>query len=177
MSAAAPYGVLAVFAEPEPLVAAAGEVTRRGYPIADALTPFPVPDLEKLLDARAGYLPWIVVAGGVLGALATYALILYSVTVDYPINVGGRPLNAWPPYLVLAFEGGILGAALAGFFGMLILNRLPAYYHPVFNAESFTFAKGDRFYLLMRPAPADDAEGLRAILAACGAIAVEAVEP
>ena len=45
-------------------------------------------------------------------------------------------LNAWPAYLVLAFEGGILGAALSGFFGMLALNRLPTYYHPVFNAPS-----------------------------------------
>jgi hypothetical protein len=146
----AAYGLIGIFREPEPLVAAADELRRQGYTRLDAFTPFPVPGLEKSLGARAEWMPWIVLIGGILGALAAYALVLYSVEIDYPINVGGRPLHSWPPYAVLAFEGGILGAALAGFFGTLALCRLPAYYHPVFNAPSFSFARGDRFFLLVR---------------------------
>jgi hypothetical protein len=79
---------------------------------------------------------------------------------------------------VLAFEGGILGAALAGFVAMLALNRLPAYYHPVFNAPAFTFAKGDRFYLLVRrEGPELDEAGVREVLSASGAVAIEEVAP
>jgi ActD protein len=172
------YGLLAVYREPEPLVAAAAELKRRGQADLDAFTPFPVADLDDVLGADSSALPWIVLAGGILGALAAYLLVLYSVEIDYPINVGGRPLNAWPAYLVLAFEGGILGAALAGFVGMLALNRLPTYYHPVFNASIFTFAKGDRFYLLVR----DEGRGpdetvVREVLDGYGAIAIEEVAP
>jgi hypothetical protein len=150
MTGREPYGVIGVFDEPEPLVAAVEELRRQGYSKLDAFTPFPVPELAAPLDARAGAIPWIVLAGGIVGAIAAYALILYSVEIDYPLNVGGRPLNSWPAYTVLAFEGGILGAAVAGFIGVLALCRLPMYYHPVFNAPSFSLASGARFFLLVR---------------------------
>lgn len=173
-----PYGVLGVFREPEPLTRAAEELARRGYSQLDALTPYPVPELDPILHTSAGRLPGITLASGLLGALAAYALILYSTEIDYPINVGGRALNAWPAYLVIAFEAGILGAALAAFFGMLVLNRLPTYYHPVFNAESFSLAKGDRFCLLVRrDDPKFRAAAIRRIFRSNGAIAIERVEP
>ena len=176
MSASPLYGLLGVFGEPEPLVAAAVALRAEGYVRLDAFTPYPVPELDEPLQTRERPLPWIVLAGGLLGAIAAYALILYSVEIDYPINVGGRPLDAWPAYLVLAFEGGVLGASLGGFLGMLALNRLPTYYHPIFNAPSFTFAKGDRFYLLIRhDDPRFDAASVQEILGAHHAISVEEV--
>jgi len=168
------YGVIGAYAEPEPLVAAARELRDAGCVELDAFTPFPVPELDEILDARAGILPWLVLAGAIVGALAVYGLILYSVEIDYPLNIGGRPLNAWPAYLVLAFEGGVLGAALAGFVGMLALNGLPTYYHPVFNAPAFSFARGDRFYLLVKHSDPKFAEARR-LLKRSGAMVVEEV--
>lgn len=170
------YGVIGAYREPEPLVSAARTLRDAGYAELDAFTPFPVPALDAILQTRATPLPLLVLAGGIFGAVASYALILYSVMVDYPIDVGGRPLNAWPAYLVLAFEGGVLGAALAGFVGMLVLNRLPTYYHPIFNAPSFTFARDDRFYLLVKSSDAKFAEA-RSALRRTGAILVEEVAP
>jgi hypothetical protein len=171
-----PHGVLAAFCEPEPLTAAAADLRRQGFAELDAFTPYPVPELDDILGATAGPLPWIVLAGGVFGAAAAYGLILYSVLIDYPINVGGRPLDAWPAFLVLAFEGGILGAALAAFIGMLALNRLPTYHHPVFDAASFTFARDDRFYLLVRGGDPRFAEpSLAEHLRAAGAVSVETI--
>jgi hypothetical protein len=170
--------LLAIFAEPEPLLATARDLKQRGARLLDAFTPFPVPGLDDVLDARASWLPWIVLAGGILGAVAAYGLILYSVLVDYPINVGGRPLNAWPAYVVLAFEGGILGAALAGFFAMLVLNRLPTYHHAIFDAPGFSFGGEDRFYLLVAADGDGPAEStIRKAAKTAGALVVERVPP
>jgi hypothetical protein len=172
------YGLLATFREPEPLTAAAAALRQDGYTRLDAFTPFPVPDLDPIIGAEARAVPWWILAGGVLGAVAAYALILYSVEIDYPINVGGRGLNAWPAYLVLALEAGILGAALAAFVAMLALNRLPTYYHPVFNAPHFTFADDDRFFLLVRrDDPSWDEDAIDGRMRACGAVAVDRVLP
>lgn len=171
------YGVIAAFADPEALKKAAGTMRERGYRRMDAFSPFEVRGLAEILGMRKTRLPWAVLAGGLAGAVLAYALILYSVAIDYPVNVGGRPLHSWPPFVVIAFEAGILGAALAGFFGMLAANRLPQFYHPVFNAHSFTYARGGKFYLLVEAADPKYRKGVtKGQLTRLGATSVEEVE-
>ncbi|MBZ9872855.1 DUF3341 domain-containing protein [Mesorhizobium sp. BR1-1-9] len=146
------HGVIAAFADPDALTSAAQTMRDKGYRHMDAFSPFEVHGLVDILGMRKTRLPWVMLAGAVAGGVLVYALILYSVEIDYPVNVGGRPLHSWPPFTVIAFEAAILGAVLAGFFGMLVANGLPQYYHPVFNAESFTYARGGKFYLLIEAA-------------------------
>ena len=57
--------------------------------------------------------------------------------VDYPINVGGRPLGSWPAFLPPAIEMAVLGAVLFGVIAMLIGNGLPRLHHPLFGVPEF----------------------------------------
>ena len=171
------YGLIAAFAEPDALVRAASAMREKGYRRMDAFSPFEIRELETILEIRRTRLPWLVLAGGAAGAVLVYALMLYSVEIDYPVNVGGRPLHSWPPFAVIAFEAAILGAALAGFVGMLWANGLPRYHHPVFNAESFTYARGGKFFLLIEVADPKYRKGVtRGQLTRLGAETVEEVE-
>jgi hypothetical protein len=170
------HGLLAIFAEPEPLVAAAHAVRAQGYRRLDAYTPFPVEGLAEALGVRAGLLPWIILAAAVAGGVAGYLLQYYSVMIAYPINVGGRPLHSWPSFLIITFEMTILGGTLGALFGMLILNRLPAYHHPIFGASGFSFGEGDRFYLCIEASDDHfDRARSRALLESLGPLQVEEV--
>jgi hypothetical protein len=171
------YGVIAAFAEPEALLDATRKMRERGYSRMDAFSPFEVEGLADVLAIPKTRLPWVVLAGGIAGAVLIYALILYSVEINYPVNVGGRPLNSWPPFVVIAFEAGILGAALAGFFGLLAANGFPEYYHPAFNAQGFTYASGGKFYLLVEAADPKYRKGVtKGQLTRLGAESVEEVD-
>ncbi|HTN62256.1 MAG TPA: DUF3341 domain-containing protein [Devosia sp.] len=170
------HGLIAAFATPEALLAAAERARQRGLTRMDAFTPFPVDGLAELVGHRQTRLPIAAFIGGAVGAVAILGLQFYSVLIDYPLNVGGRPFASWPAFLVPAFECAILGAALVTFFGMLAANGLPRLYHPVFNALSFTLANGDRFYLLIQADdPLFDRTRLRRMLVRLHPIGIEDV--
>lgn len=129
------------------------EATRRayaaGYRHMDAYSPFPIEALAEALGVHRTRFPYVVLLGGLLGGLAGYALQYWTSVVDYPLNVGGRPLHSWPAFIPVTFECTILGAALTTVLGMLARNGLPMPYHPVFNVPNFSFAERDRFFLLI----------------------------
>ena len=143
------YGVMAQFDNPSQLVAAARSAYAAGYRQINGYSPFPIEELDEAIGFKHTTLPYIVFAGGVLGALGGFFLQYWTEVVDYPIIVGGKPFNSWPAFIPITFECTVLGAAFAAVFGMLALNKLPQPYHPVFNAPSFALATRDSFFLVI----------------------------
>jgi hypothetical protein len=141
------YGILAEFSDSTELVAAIRRAREEGYRRMDAYTPFPIEEVAEELHVHDNRLPLIVLVGGICGLIFGYALQYWTSAVDYPLNVGGRPLNSVIAFIPVTFECTILFASLAAVFGMLALNGLPMPYHPVFHAPRFAQASRDRFFL------------------------------
>jgi hypothetical protein len=141
------HGLLAMFSEPEQLLAAARRAHQAGYRRLDAYTPFPVEGLAEALEFHRDRVPLIVLLGAIVGAAGCYFMLYYSAVIDYPINSGGKPLHSWPAFIPITFEMAVLGGALGAFLGMLILNGLPQPYHPLFNVPEFSHESRDRFFL------------------------------
>jgi hypothetical protein len=167
------YGLLAEFATAEALLQAVRSVRQAGLQRLEAYSPFSIDGLDEALGGTREYVPLITLGGGILGAVAGYFLQWYSATVNYPINVGGRPLDSWPAFLPVTFEIAVLGAAFAALTGMLLLNGLPRLMHPLFELEQFRRASSDRFFLCVRSEDLQfDPERTRDLLASTGALAV-----
>jgi len=141
------YGLMAEFENPTDLVEATRKAREAGFTKLDAYSPYPIEALTEALDIHDRKLPAVVLAGGIIGGLLGYALCYWTSVIDYPLNVGGKPFNSVPAFIVPTFETTILCAAFAAVFGMLALNGLPMPYHPVFNAPNFALASRDRFFL------------------------------
>lgn len=170
------HGLLAEFLGPDDLVQAARRAHEEGYRRMDAYSPLPVHGLADALGFHRTRLPQLVLAGGVAGAVGGFLLQYGLNAVDYPLDVGGRPLNSWPAFVVVSFELAILAAALTAVLGMFALNGLPRPHHPVFNAEAFARASRDRFFLCIEARdPKFDPDRTRAFLATLEPAAVHEV--
>jgi hypothetical protein len=141
------YGLMAEFASPELLLTAAQRARAEGYERLEAYSPFPVQGLSEAIGMRFNGIPLLVLLGAALTAGGMYLFQAISSVYGYPFNIGGRPDFSWPAFILPALELTFLGAAVAGVIGMLILNRLPRYYHPAFNAPGFDRASRDGFFL------------------------------
>jgi len=147
------YGLVAEFDRSERLLEAASRAREQGYSRMDAFTPFPIDGLAETLGRKKSRVPFFVLLAGIGGGLGGYFMDWYAMAVDYPLNVGGRPLNSWPMYVPITFELTILSGAITALVAMLALNRLPEPYHPVFATPHFDRATTDRFFLCIE---ADD---------------------
>lgn len=95
---------------------------------------------------------------------------------DYPVNVGGRPLNSWPAFVPIAFEMTVLSAALVGVLGLFWLTGLPRLHHPVFADARFKRASQDRFFICVRfDDPLYAGHGVRSILMSSNAESIAEV--
>lgn len=142
-------GLLAEFKDAEAIRSAVDAADEAGYTRLEAFSPFPMPDIAARLGHRPLVMPMIAIAAGIIGAAVQYYAQYWMNAVDYPINVGGRPLHAWPAFIPAALIVGIMWAAAASLVGMLVLNRLPRLHHPLFEAGGFERASQDRFFLFI----------------------------
>ena len=141
------YGVIAEFESPSDLVAAARRVYSLGYRRINGYSPYPIEELSEAIGFTHTSLPLIVFIGGLIGGIGGFLMQYYIEVIDYPINVGGKPYNSWPAFIPITFEMTVLVAAFSAVLGMLVLNKLPQPYHPVFNLPNFAMATRDRFFL------------------------------
>jgi len=124
------YGLMAEFDTPDELVAATRKVTAAGYTKTDGFSPFPIHEMSDALNSMSARVAPIIFVGGLCGLLGGWGLEYWTQVIAYPLNIGGRPFNAWVSFIPPAFETTILVAAFSAVIGMLALNGFPHPYHP-----------------------------------------------
>jgi hypothetical protein len=170
------YGLMAEFDTVNAAVIAARKTYAAGYRKLDAYSPFPVEELSEAIGFHKNGVALICLIGGLLGGTGAFTLQWWVNTISYPVNIGGRPLNSWPSFIIVTFEMTILFAGLSAVFGMLALNGLPMPYHPVFNVPRFEFASRDRFFIVIFSSDKNyDAVRTRQFLEGLGATSVAEV--
>lgn len=146
MNEAGVYGMVAEFGDATTLVEAATAIKQQGYRQMEAYTPYPIRDLHEIIPG-SNFVPPIVLVGGLIGAATAWGMEYYIAAIDYPINVGGRPLYSWPMFIPILFELTVLFAGVFAFFGTLALCGFPRPHFPLFNLPEFSGATSNRFFL------------------------------
>jgi hypothetical protein len=164
------HGLMAEFDSAQAVVDAAPRPAAEGYAKVEAYTPVPVEELNDIIHKKRTKLSALVLAGGLTGMATGFLLQYWASVIEYPMNVGGRPMASWPAFVIPSYELTILFSALTAAGGMIALNGLPQPYHPVFNAPRFSLASSDKFFLVIESEDAKyETEKTRSFLEGLGA--------
>ncbi len=171
------YGLLARFDTPGALLTAAAEVRKAGYTRFDCHSPFPIHGMDQAMGLKRSSLGWVIGLFGFGGVAGGAILQWWTGTIAYPLVISGKPFFSFQAYLPVAFALGVLLAAFSAAIGMLVFNRLPRPFHPLFSSSHFSRVGDDGFFISIETAdPQFDGDKTRAFLEAIGGADVEVIE-
>jgi hypothetical protein len=170
------HGIIAEFETPEALKVAVVEAKRAGFTKLDAYSPFPLSEIADEFGVRTTVIPWIAFVAALIGGGIQYGAQYWMNAVDYPLNVGGRPLDSWPAFIPATLIVAILWAGAATLISLLMILRLPRLHHPVFEVHGFNRASEDRFFLcILSEDPLFEEGKVRDFMQSCSPLAVREV--
>ena len=142
----------AVFDREENAISATEACRERGYEIIDVHSPYPVHGLISAMGLKPSRMPFVCFLLGVLGAGGMFAFQVWASAVDWPANIGGKPLNSAPAFIPVTFETAVLFAGLGIILVLLLRSKLFPFQQPQIQDARLT---NDHFLLAIRQTDAD----------------------
>ena len=138
-------GILAIFEDPDSLKDAASKVHRMQIKKFDAYTPFAIHGLEKAMGLKRSWIPWATLFLGLVGWCLGFYFQVWTMAIDWPVNVGGKPYIAWPAYIPITFESMVLIGGVSTVLILFAVCKLPNWFRPVLDKQ----LTNDRFGLFI----------------------------
>ena len=140
------YGITALFKSPDEIISAAGKVADAGYKNFDVNTPYPVHGMDKAMKLKPSRLGFVTLVFGLSGAALALIFMYWTMSVDYPMVIGGKPFFALPAFIPVTFEVTVLLATVMTVVLMLALFfRLPDNKHPLHDTNYMQLVSKDHY--------------------------------
>ncbi len=164
---------VAWFDREESIVAATAAARGEGYRVYDAYTPYAVHGMDEAMGLQPSRLRWVCLGGALFGLVFGVLFQMWTSSVSWPLNIGGKPTFALPSFVPVSFELMMLVAGLSTVAALLVRTRLFPRPKPRFILPRVT---DDRFALVLVSAGTfNDAEN-KAFCRRMNALAVEFME-
>jgi hypothetical protein len=133
--------------------------------------------MDQAMGLKPSKIGFVAGICGILGGTGGFYLQYWASTSAYPMVIAGKPFNSYQAFVPVTFGLTILLAAFGAFFGSMIANKLPQYFHGVFYSERFERVTADGFFVSIESDdPKFDAEKSLAYLKSIGATYVEVLK-
>ncbi|GAB4295356.1 MAG: hypothetical protein Kow0098_17660 [Ignavibacteriaceae bacterium] len=174
MSTGKLYSVAAVFDKPDQIINAAETVSSSGYTKFDVNTPYPVHGMDKAMKMKPSKLGFVTLFFGLSGAAIALLFMYWTMSVDYPIVIGGKPFFSLPAFIPVTFEVTVLLATLSTVIAMLaFFFNLPQNSHPLHDTDYMKAVSCDKYGIFIEAAdPKFDLERLKNLFSELSASAV-----
>ena len=165
-------GVMGVFQYEDDLLRLLPRLREAGFARPVVLSPVPLEhELEHIYGPRKSPVRRFSLVGGLTGAVGGFAMATACALV-FILPVDGRPVIAFPPFLVISYEATILLGVLFTLLGFHVVSGLPAWQDHPYD-ERFGV---DRFGLIVPCADQGQRAEAQRLIRGAGAEDVREVE-
>jgi len=165
--------VIGEFGSPAELMAAANKLRESQFGNFDCHSPFPIHGMDDAMGVKRSKLGFIVGTFAAIGLTVAIILQWYASVKAYPLVISGKPFWSYQAYLPVTFALGVLLAAFSALIGMMAMNKLPRWNHPLFESDNFKKVTDDGFFVTIE---VDDTGSAESFLKEIGADNIEVVE-
>ena len=116
--------ITAAFTGETDMAAALGSLRRPGVEVLEVYGPYPLHWADVVLGKRPTRLPWICFLLALAGGAFKIWFQIWTSSVDWALNVGGKPWNSLPAFVPVTFEVMVLVAALGAALAFFVRQRL-----------------------------------------------------
>ena len=144
--------IMGIFNDENQAAAAIRKLKDAAYTVERVHSPIPSHAITDALQLPKSKVGWFTLCGGIIGFFSGFLLAAFTAT-RWNLIVGGKPIVALVPFVIVGFEFTILFAVFGNILGLISQARLPRFrvasgYDPAFS--------GDRFGVLASCAPNDE---------------------
>lgn len=144
------FGIAATFKAPDEIINAAKKVTSSGFVEFDVNTPYPVHGMDSAMKIKPSKLGFVTLITGLSGAALALLFMYWTMSVDYPLVIGGKPFFALPAFIPVTFELTVLLATVSTVIAMIALFfRLPDNKHPLHDTEYMKSVSADKYGIVI----------------------------
>lgn len=133
--------IMGLFKNEDQVVSTIEALKTSPYEFVRVNTPIPSHKIMQSLNLKKSKVGWFTLCGGIIGFISGFGLAAFTAT-RWDLIVGGKPIMAIIPFVVVGFEATILFAVFGNVIGLLTQMRMPNFgslqhYDPRCSGEHF----------------------------------------
>jgi mono/diheme cytochrome c family protein len=171
------FGIAATFKTPDEIINAAKKVSSSGFTDFDVNTPYPVHGMDKAMKIKPSKLGFVTLVMGLSGASIALLFMYWTMSVNYPMVIGGKPFFALPAFIPVTFELTVLLATVSTVIAMIALFfRLPDNKHPLHDTDYMKSVSSDKYGIVIESSdPKFDEKSVNDFLKDLNPLAIEVI--
>jgi hypothetical protein len=144
------YGVTALFNDPNVVTAAARKVADSGFKNWDVNAPYPIHGIDKAMKMKPSMLGVVTLIFGLTGVVVALALMWWTMSVDYPMVIGGKPYFSLPAFIPVTFEVTVILATVSTVVAMFaFFFGLPRNNHALHDTDYIKKVSRDHYGIVI----------------------------
>ncbi len=143
--------IIGVFDQEDQLVHALKALKEKKIDVQEVYTPYPVHPVFESLGRKTSF-TWWAFGYGLMAVIGVLSFLYFTAVIDWPLNFGGKPTNAFPSFIVITIILTILTITICSLFTFSVMARI----YPGKPARMpDQRATDDKFILVVDPSTGD----------------------